>query len=109
MLGVGMLGFGRGRADVGPHLGTSPMTQDHPATTEVTLLARFRHDPTDQAADSRDHLDLITPLARKPSSLSWIFSRILGVMLGDGIESGREPVPILRGRARGQGENPLLS
>ena len=37
------------------------------------------------SADSRDHLDLITPLARKPSSLSWIFFRILGVMLGVGM------------------------
>jgi len=50
MLGVGMLGFGRGRADVGPHPGTSPMTQDHPSKTDVTLLARLRHDPKDQAA-----------------------------------------------------------
>jgi RNA polymerase sigma-70 factor (ECF subfamily) len=26
------------------------MAQDHPSTTSVTLLARLRHDPTDQAA-----------------------------------------------------------
>ena len=26
------------------------MTQDHPSKTDVTLLARLRHDPTDQAA-----------------------------------------------------------
>ena len=26
------------------------MTQDHPSTTDVTLLARLRHDPKDQAA-----------------------------------------------------------
>ena len=26
------------------------MVQDHPSTTSVTLLARLRHDPTDQAA-----------------------------------------------------------
>ena len=26
------------------------MTQDHPSTTDVTLLGRLRHEPTDQAA-----------------------------------------------------------
>jgi hypothetical protein len=28
---------------------TIPMTQDHPSTTDVTLLARLHHDPRDQA------------------------------------------------------------
>ena len=45
-----MLGFGRGRTGVGAHPGTNPLTQDHPSTTDVTLLARLRHDPKDQAA-----------------------------------------------------------
>jgi RNA polymerase sigma-70 factor (ECF subfamily) len=50
MLGVGMLGFGQGRANVVAQPGTSPMTQYHPSKTDVTLLARLRHDPKDQAA-----------------------------------------------------------
>ena len=47
MLGVGMLGFGRGRTGVGAHPGTNPLTQDHPSTIDVMLLARLRHDPKD--------------------------------------------------------------
>jgi RNA polymerase sigma factor (sigma-70 family) len=50
VLGIGMLGLGQGRAGVGAHLETSPMTQDHTSKTDVTLLARLRHDPKDQAA-----------------------------------------------------------
>ena len=47
MLGVGIL---RIRAEVSSLPGTIPMTQDHPSTTEVTLLARLGHHPKDQAA-----------------------------------------------------------
>jgi RNA polymerase sigma factor (sigma-70 family) len=35
---------------VGAHPELSPMTHDHLSKTDVTLLARLRHDPKDQAA-----------------------------------------------------------
>src|SRR5262249_41621765 len=43
-------GFIRGRVDVGVLPEATVMAQDHPSTTSVTLLARLRRDPSDQAA-----------------------------------------------------------
>jgi RNA polymerase sigma-70 factor (ECF subfamily) len=50
MLGVGNARIQPGRAGIAAHPGTIPMTQDHPSKTDLTLLARLRHEPKDQAA-----------------------------------------------------------